>query len=214
MGWALMKVYENAPAYLIALSGGFLLVGPILCMGLYEVSRLLDQGERPTLGQAVFAWRRKLDTLAIFGFTLLVLELIWSRAALVVFAVSFDSLPDLGGSILRLLAPENLRFIVTFVAVGAVFATVIYSVSVVSIPMILDRQVDAIAAALTSLRLVLGQPGVMFFWAALLAGMLFASMLPWFVGLLVAGPVAGHASWHAYRAAVGDTTLPAARIDD
>ena len=80
----------------------------------------------------------------------------------------------------------------------------IFSVSVVAMPMILDRSTDAISAGLTSLRLVLGQPLVMLLWAALITLIVVLAMLPWFAGLLVAGPVLGHASWHAYRAAVAD----------
>jgi uncharacterized membrane protein len=84
------------------------------------------------------------------------------------------------------------------------FAGLIFAVSVVSIPMILDRPTDAISAGLTSLRLVLSQPLVMLFWGALITTVVVLAMLPWFAGLLVAGPVLGHASWHAYRAAVGN----------
>ena len=83
-------------------------------------------------------------------------------------------------------------------------AGLIFAVSVVSIPMILDRPTDAISAGLTGLRLVLGQPGVMLLWGALISGIVVLAMLPWFAGLPVAGPVLGHASWHAYREAVGD----------
>jgi uncharacterized membrane protein len=140
--------------------------------------------------------------LAIFGFVLLVLEMLWGRATLVVFAVSFDGMPDLKGSLSALLDPENLGFIVAWLAVGAVFAGLIFSVSVVSIPMLLDRPLDAITAGLTSLRLVLTQTGVMLWWGALITVLVVAAMLPWFVGLLVVGPLIGHASWHAYRAAV------------
>ena len=86
--------------------------------------------------------------------------------------------------------------------VGGVFAGLIFAISVVSIPMILDRPVDAITAGLTSMRLVLTQPGVMLLWGALITALVVLAMLPWFAGLLVVGPVLGHASWHAYRAAV------------
>jgi len=112
-------------------------------------------------------------------------------------------MPDLRGSLLALLDPENLGFIVAWLGVGAVFAGLIFSVSVVSIPMLLDRPVDAITAGLTSLRLVLTQTGVMLWWGALISVLVVAALLPWFAGLLVVGPVIGHASWHAYRAAVG-----------
>ena len=202
MGWALMKVYERAPAYVLALSAGFLLMGPFLCLGLYQASRRLERGERPDFGDSLLAWDTRSGTLAVFGFVLLVLEMLWGRAAMVVFAVSFDGMPDLKGSLLALLDPENLGFIVAWVGIGALFAGLIFAVSVVSMPLILDRPVDAISAGLTSIRLVLAEPAVMLLWGATITLLVVLAMLPWFAGLLVVGPVLGHASWHAYRAAV------------
>ncbi|PXW96243.1 putative membrane protein [Sphaerotilus hippei] len=202
MGWLLLKVYENAPAYMLALSAGFLLMGPFLCMGLYQVSMRLERGESPDFGDSLTAWDSHMGQMAIFGFVLLVLEMLWGRAAMVVFAVSFDGMPDLRGSLMALVNPDNLGFIVTYLGVGGIFAGLIFAISVVSIPMMLDRQVDAITAGLTSLRLVLTQPMVMIFWGALITALVVVALLPWFFGLLVIGPVVGHASWHAYRAAV------------
>ena len=204
MGWLLMAVFRQAPAYVLALSAGFLLTGPFLCLGLYQASRRLEQGDRPDLGDSLLAWDQRTGTLAIFGFVLLVLEMLWGRASLIVFAVSFDGMPDFKGSMLALLDPENLQFIVAYLVVGGFFAGLIFAVSVVSIPMILDRPTDAITAGLTSLRLVLTQPGVMLFWGALITALVVLAMLPWFAGLLVVGPVVGHASWDAYRAAVAE----------
>lgn len=208
MGWALIGVYQHAPAYVLALSAGFLLTGPFMCLGLYQASRRLEAGEKPDLGESLLAWDRKLSTLAIFGFVLLVLEMLWGRASLIVFAVSFDGMPDFKGSLLALLDPENINFIVAYVLVGAVFAGLIFAISVVSIPMILDQQTDAITAGLTSLRLVLTQPGVMLCWGALITTIIVLAMLPGFAGLLLAGPVLGHASWHAYRGAVVVSQTP------
>lgn len=202
MGWALALVFRHAPAYVLALSAGFLLVGPFLCLGLYEASRRLERGEAPDLGDSLLAWENHTGTLAVFGFVLLVLEMLWGRAALVVFAVSFEGMPDFHGSLLALLAPDNLGFVIAYLCVGGVFAGLIYAVSVVSIPMVLDRGSDAIGAALTSLRLVFGQPGVMLCWGALITVLVVLAMLPGFAGLLVVAPVIGHASWHAYRTAV------------
>ena len=204
MGWALLKVYETAPAYTLALSAGFLLMGPFMCLGLYRVSQRLEAGEKPDFGDSLLAWTTRTGPLAIFGLVLLVLEMLWGRATLVLFAISFDGMPDFKGSLLALLAPENLPFIAAWAAVGALFAGLIFSVSVVSIPMILHRQTDAVTAALTSLRLVVTQSGVMLVWGALITLLVGLALLPGFVGLLVVGPVIGHASWHAYREAVVD----------
>ena len=202
MGWALSAVFQRAPAYVLALAAGFLLMGPVLCLGLYQVSRCLERGEAADFGGSLLAFESRLGPLAIFGFVLLVLEMLWGRVTLVIFALSFDGMPDFRGSLLALLDPQNLTFTAAWLGVGAVFAGLIFSVSVISIPMLLDRPVDAITAGLTSLRLVLSQPGVMLCWGALISVLVVAAMLPWFAGLLVVGPVVGHASWHAYRAAV------------
>ncbi len=122
MGWALLKVYEHAPAYVLALSAGFLLMGPFLCLGLYRASQRLEHGEKPDFGDSLLAWDTRTGQLAIFGFVLLVLEMLWGRATLVVFAVSFDGMPDFKGSLLALLDPDNIGFIVAWVGVGALFA--------------------------------------------------------------------------------------------
>ena len=207
MGWALLTAFEHAPAYTLALSAGFLLMGPFLCLGLYRVSQRLEAGENPGFKDSLLAFKTRTAQLAIFGLVLLVLEMLWGRATLVLFAVSFDGLPDFKISLSalpELLAPDNLPFIAAWVAVGAVFAGLIFSVSVVSIPMILHRQTDAITAGLTSLRLVFTQTGVMLAWAALITLLVGLALLPWFAGLLVVAPVIGHASWHAYREAVVD----------
>ena len=204
MGWLLLLLFQRAPAYVLALSAGFMLMGPFMCLGLYDVSRKLERGEPPTLGHSLVAWKTRTGTMAIFGGVLLILEMLWARASLIVFALSFDGMPDFKGSLLALLDPENITFIVAYIVVGGLFAGLIFAISVVAMPMILDRQTDAITAGLTSLRLCLTQPGLMLLWGAAITVLVAAAMLPWFLGLLVVAPVLGHASWHAYRSTVGN----------
>lgn len=208
MGWGLLAVFRYAPAYTLALSAGFLLMGPFLCLGLYQASRCMDEGARPGFRDSLTAWRHNKGQLAVFATVLLVLEMLWGRAAMIVFAVSFDGMAEFDGSLASLLIADNIPFIVTYLAVGGIFAGLIYAVSVISMPMMLHRSVDAISAGLASLRLVTTQFGVMLFWGALITGGVLLAMLPGFLGLLVVGPVLGHASWHAYRAA---TMVPSAR---
>ncbi|WP_294636568.1 DUF2189 domain-containing protein [uncultured Aquabacterium sp.] len=201
MGWGLLAVFQYAPAYTLALSAGFLLMGPFLCLGLYQASRRMDEGEHPDFQDSLTAWRHNKGQLAVFATVLLVLEMLWGRAAMIVFAVSFDGMAEFDGTLTSLLTVDNIPFLVTYVAVGGIFAGLIYAVSVISMPMMLHRSVDAISAGLASMRLFTTQMGVMLWWGALITGVVVLAMLPGFLGLLVAGPVLGHASWHAYRAA-------------
>jgi uncharacterized membrane protein len=145
------------------------------------------------------AWRPTKGTMAIFAGVLLILEMLWGRASLVVFAVSFNTMPHKANILSMLIDPENIGFLITYAVVGAVFAGLIFTISVISIPMIMDRQVDAVSAGLTSIRACLQNPGAMLLWGALITGIIVLAMLPMFLGLFVAGPLIGHATWHAYR---------------
>ena len=211
MAAVLTLVFRNSPEYVMSIASGCLLVGPFLAMGLYEVSRRRELGIAPELSASLTCWDQHLRSMGMLVLVLIVLELLWGRASLVVFAVFFNTgMPSTAGVLQAIFNPDNLEFVLVYLAVGGIFALLVYSTAVVSIPMILDRDTDAISAAITSIRVVFANPITMVWWGFLITLLIAVALATWGAGFVLIGPLLGHASWHAYRGAVRWQEPPAA----
>lgn len=203
MALVLGIVFRNKPEYAMSIASGCLLVGPFLAMGLYEASRRLGLGVAPELGASLICWDKHIRSMGMLVLVLIVLELLWGRASLVVFAVFFNTgMPSTTGVLQAIFSLQNWEFLAVYMLVGGVFAGLVFAISVVSIPMILDRDTDAISAAITSLQVVFSNILVMLLWGLLVTSLVAVALVPYGVGLLLIGPWLGHASWHAYKGAV------------
>ncbi|MFZ4626466.1 MAG: DUF2189 domain-containing protein [Rhodoferax sp.] len=201
MALVLNAVFHSEPEYAMTMVSGCLLVGPFVAMGLYDLSHRREQGLAPDFMASLTCWKPHLRSM---GLLIGVLELLWGRVSLVLIALFFDTgMPSSVDVMQSLFDPDNREFVAAYSIGGGVFAMLVFAISVVSIPMILDRDTDAITAAITSIEVVTNNTAVMLLWAALLALLITLSLLlPLAVGLVVAGPLLGHASWHAYRGSV------------
>ncbi len=204
MAWTVATIFQNNPEYTLSAISGSLLLGPFLAMGLYDVSMHLERGERPSFKSSLTCWKAHLRSMSMLVLVVLLLELLWGRASLVVFAVFFNTggLPSTATALDAVLNPQNWEFVAAYVCVGGFFAGLVFATMMVSIPMILDRDTDAITAGITSLRVFFDRTAVAIFWGALITSLVGLAMLPSAAGLLVVGPWLGFASWHAYRGSV------------
>lgn len=182
---------------------GFLVVGPLIANGLYVKSRNLEAGKRTTLGEMLFVKPRSLVSSFFMGVILLMLFLLWNRAAVLLWALFFGVQPFPGmDEIVATLftTPTGLALLLVGGAVGALFAAFSFAISVFAVPMLLEERADALTALGISMAMVWNNRPVMIAWGAIVLILFLLSIATALIGLILVFPLLGHGTWHAYRA--------------
>ncbi|MCK5725655.1 MAG: DUF2189 domain-containing protein [Thiotrichaceae bacterium] len=205
IGLLLVFFAKNNPVWSAAMISAFLLMGPFLAIGLYDLSRQIEEGKKPCLLDSIKIIRGNLINIGIFVVALGFLLMVWLRIAALVAGIYFDNVELITKGWGILFSEEHsIEFLMFFTVFGFFIAQLVFSISVVSIPMLLHRKVDVVTAVTTSIRVVITNPLPMFVWAVLIVALVHIGLLFFFIGLTVMLPIIGHASWHAYRELVTD----------
>lgn len=185
---------------ILSLMSGFIFIAPALALGLYSISCQLQAGMKPQLGYCLRQGRRHLGNELVYSVILLVIFLLWARAASMIHVFfPMEAHPHLG---------DLATFLGIGSAVGTLFAALVFSASAFSLPMMLDRKVDTITAVVTSVNAVLRNKGAMFVWALIIVIALGISFATALLGLAVLMPVLGYTTWHAYQATIRPEDWP------
>lgn len=199
--WLLLRF--NLDYALFPALAGFMVVGPLIANGLYVKSRNLEQGKPTSFADMIFVRPRSIASSFMVGVILLMLFLLWNRAAVVIWALFFGIQPFPGmDQILPTLftTPTGWALLLIGGAVGALFAAFSFAISVFSVPMLLEERTDALSALGISMAMVWNNLQVMIVWGAIVLLLFLLAVATGFVGLIIIFPLLGHGTWHAYRA--------------
>lgn len=198
---AVILAFWSHPYLMAASISGFLLVGPLLTTGLCELSRLRANGQPTGFEDSLSALGRNREALLKFSVGLLAISAIWfASSTLMLHMVLGSAGPTLGSTIWGSLFDQvSSAQLVSYLAVGGILACIVFACSVVSVPLIIDRQTDAGTAVKTSVRVTFSDLPAMVVWAALIVTLVSFGFATFLVGMIVVFPILGHATWHAYH---------------
>jgi uncharacterized membrane protein len=187
----------------LPMTAGFLIIGPFAATGFYEISRQRQANRRASLAEVFGAWRRNPSQIALMGVALLLILIFWARIAALIFMLYYGigNVPSIDKLLVEtFFQPSSIPFLIFGTAVGAVLAAFTFAISAVSIPMLVDRtDANVMEAIVTSFRAVMANPKAMALWGLLIVVFTTAGLATLYLGLVVALPLIGHATWHAYK---------------
>jgi uncharacterized membrane protein len=201
LGYLILAYAANMPYLFTAAVSGFFLVGPLAAAGLYELSRQRGAGRHAGLVGSLKGLAQHKDALLYYGLFLAIVLVSWERLSAILFALFYaGNVPDLGNFFRDVFLSGNyLHFLVAYIVIGGALAGLVFALSAVSLPMLMDRDVDIITAMMTSARAVGKNIGVMFLWGGLIVALIGIGFATFMIGMVVTLPLVGHASWHAYK---------------
>jgi uncharacterized membrane protein len=200
MGYAIATIYQHVWQMTMGLSAGFFLMGPFVCCGIYDLSRQRENGDTLSLIRSVSCWLRNWKAIAFFAAILTFLMIVWARVSVVLFALlAAHDYPELNDMIQKILSFENMPFLLVWACVGFVFSGIVFAISVVSMPMMLDRGSDTIEAIATSAITLWKHRGAMLAWAIVITVLIGASLMFFLPALAITAPLVGHTTWRVYK---------------